>query len=71
MVRRENRANRRFQFRLRTLLILMTVVAAVMALLSDHVTVLTVVAFAIPPVLAVVGFVYLVAEMITFFRRPK
>ena len=71
MDRRDNRTNRRFQFRLRTLLILMTVVAAVMAVVSDHLTVLTVVLFTIPPVLALVGFVYLVAEVIAFFRRPE
>jgi hypothetical protein len=71
MGRRENRANRRFQFRLRTLLLLMTLVAALMALLSDHVSVLTAVAFAIPAALALVGFVHLAAEVITFFRGRR
>ena len=68
---RENRTSRRFQFRLRTLLLLTTVVAAMMALVSDHLTVLAAVSFGIPAVLALVGIVYLVAEVVTFFRRRK
>ena len=71
MDRDENRTNRQLQFRLRTLLILTTVVAAVMGLVSDHVTVLAAVSFAIPAVLALVGIVYLVAELIAFLRRRK